>query len=177
VAAGTVVPITGSVAFPFMVESQANKPFVEPPPDQIPVISRAHVQAMEASDAEEVWIGAGMQQIMLETVGRRSGRPHKVALPVWFDPDGYRIVVASFAGAPQHPAWYLNLTDPNANPEVLVRDRHHAFWAEAEILQGPEYQSMWDALTADRPYYNDYQTRTERRIPLVRLLERRPASG
>jgi proline iminopeptidase len=160
-----------------MVQSQANEPFDEPPADQIPVISRAHVEAMEASDAEGVWVGAGMQQIMLRTVGRKSGRPHKVALPIWLDRDGHPIVVASFAGAPQHPAWYLNLADRHANPEVFVRDRRHAFWAEAEILQDEEYQRVWRALTADRPYYNDYQKRTERRIPLVRLVERRPASG
>jgi deazaflavin-dependent oxidoreductase (nitroreductase family) len=160
-----------------MVESQANQPFVEPPADQIPVISRAHVEAMEASDADEVWVGAGMQQIMLRTFGRKSGRPHKVALPIWLDPGGYPIVVASFAGARQHPAWYLNLADGNANPEVLVRDRQHSFWAEAQILQGSEYERIWSALTADRPYYNNYQRRTDRRIPLVRLVESRLASG
>ena len=160
-----------------MVQSQANEPFVEPPVDQIPIISRAHVEAMEVSDAEEVWIGAGMQQIMLQTVGRKSGKPHKVALPIWLDPDGRPIVVASFAGASRHPAWYLNLADRKANPEVFVRDRRHAFWAEAHILQGEAYERVWRALTADRPYYNDYQSRTERRIPLVRLVERRPASS
>jgi deazaflavin-dependent oxidoreductase (nitroreductase family) len=171
------VTITGSVAFPFVVDSQANQPFVEPPADQIPVISRAHVEAMEATDAEEVWVGAGMPQIVLRTVGRKSGKPHKVALPIWIDPDGHAIVVASFAGAAQHPAWYLNLADRKANREVFVRDRRHAFWAEPEILQDEEYERVWWALTADRPYYNDYQSRTERRIPLVRLVERRPASG
>jgi deazaflavin-dependent oxidoreductase (nitroreductase family) len=160
-----------------MVESQANEPFVEPPADQIPIISRAHVEAMEVSDAEEVWVGAGMQQIMLQTVGRKSGTLHKVALPIWFDREGSPIVVASFAGARRHPAWYLNLADRNANPEVLVRDRQHSFWAEAEILQGSDYRQTWQALTADRPYYNDYQSRTERRIPLVRLVERRSAPG
>jgi deazaflavin-dependent oxidoreductase (nitroreductase family) len=157
-----------------MAESQRNEPFVEPARDQIPGISRAHVAAMETSDAEEVWVGAGMKQLLLRTVGRKTGNQHKVALPYWRDPDGYPIVVASFAGAPQHPAWYLNLADRNANPEVFVRDRQRAFWAEAQVLDGAEYQRIWNALTADRPYYNDYQARTERRIPLVRIVEQRP---
>lgn len=157
-----------------MAESQRNEPFDEPARDQIPGISRAHVAAMETSDAEEVWVGAGMKQLLLRTVGRKTGNQHKVALPYWRDPDGYPIVVASFAGAPQHPAWYLNLADRNANPEVFVRDRQRAFWADAQILDGAEYQRIWNALTADRPYYNDYQTRTERRIPLVRIVEQRP---
>jgi F420H(2)-dependent quinone reductase len=158
-----------------MAEDQRNQPFVEPERDQIPGISRAHVAAMETSDADEVWIGAGMKQLLLRTVGRKTGNQHKVALPYWRDQDGYPIVVASFAGAPQHPAWYLNLADRVANPEVFVRDREGAFWAEAQILDGAEYQRIWNALTADRPYYNDYQTRTARRIPLVRIVERRSA--
>jgi deazaflavin-dependent oxidoreductase (nitroreductase family) len=158
-----------------MSESQRNEPFEEPPRDDIPGISRAHVAAMETMDADEVWIGAGMHQLVLRTVGRKSGNEHKVALPYWYDADGYRVVVASFAGAAQHPAWYLNLTDRDANPEVHVRVQDRSFWADPRVLEGADYTDTWAALTADRPYYNDYQTRTDRPIPLVRLVELRPA--
>src|SRR3989442_15289468 len=89
--------------------SQRNEPFVEPPRETIPGISRRHVQAMEASDDSPAWVGAGQHQVILRTVGRKSGKEHKVALPVWFDPEGHRVVVGSFSGAPQHPHWYLNL--------------------------------------------------------------------
>jgi deazaflavin-dependent oxidoreductase (nitroreductase family) len=111
-----------------------------------------------------------MKQLILRTVGRKSGKEHRVALPYWMDGDGHRVVVASFAGAPQHPAWYLNLSDPTANPEVLVKERDQSYWAAAQVLDGDDYQATWDALTIDRPYYRDYQTRCERRIPLVRLV-------
>src|SRR5256885_1864493 len=150
-----------------VAKSQKNDPFDEPPIEQIPGISRMHVAAMEQTDDDMVWVGAGMQQIMLRTIGRKSGNEHKVALPFWEDDDGHRIVVASYAGAPQHPAWYLNLSDRKANPEVLCKVKGASFWAEAQILEGDEYDRIWAALTADREYYNDYQTRTERRIPLV----------
>ena len=30
-------------------------------------------------------------------------------------------MVASFSGAPEHPSWYLNLSDRDANPEVKIR--------------------------------------------------------
>ncbi|HZP27657.1 MAG TPA: nitroreductase/quinone reductase family protein, partial [Acidimicrobiia bacterium] len=72
-------------------------------------------------------------------------------------------------------AWYLNLADRTANPEVLCRVQGSSFWAEAQILDGSDYEETWKGLTADRPYYNDYQSRTTRRIPLVRLVETRPA--
>ncbi len=158
-----------------MPESQRNEPYEEPPFDQIAGISRMHVQAMESSDADEVWVGAGMKQLILRTVGRNSGNEHKVALPYWVDGDDNLIVVGSYAGAKDHPHWYLNLADRDANPEVLVRTREGSQWAEAEILDGDDYEQIWDALTTDREYYREYQTRTDRRLPLVRLLDRRSA--
>jgi deazaflavin-dependent oxidoreductase (nitroreductase family) len=158
-----------------VTDSQRNEAFVEPSRDEIPGLSRQHVAAMETSEADEVWVLAGMRHVVVRTVGRRSGQEHKVALPFWRDPNGDPVVVASFAGAPQHPSWYLNLADRAANPEVLVRVQHGSYWAEAQILTGDDYASTWAGLAADRPYYNDYQTRTDRQIPLVRLLERRPA--
>lgn len=84
-------------------------------------------------------------------------------------------MVASFAGAPTHPAWYLNLADRSANPEVRCRVQGDQFWARPEILDGDEHANTWAALTADRPFYNDYQAETDRRIPLVRLVDTRPA--
>jgi deazaflavin-dependent oxidoreductase (nitroreductase family) len=158
-----------------MADNQQNEAFVEPPRDEIPGISRQHVAAMETSDSDDIWVVAGMRHVLLRTIGRKSGNEHKVALPYWSDSDGHRVVVASFAGAPQHPSWYLNLTDRTANPELLVLDQGHRFWADGQILEGSEYQDTWDGLLADRPYYADYQTRTDRIIPLVRLVELRPA--
>jgi deazaflavin-dependent oxidoreductase (nitroreductase family) len=157
------------------MSGQEAEPFVEPPREEIPGISRNHVAFMESTDEDQAWVLAGMHHVVLRTVGRRSGAEHKVALPFWRDPEGNRVVVASFSGAPQHPSWYLNLSDRVANPEVLVRVQSGTFWAEAEILEGDDYDRAWAGITADRPWYNDYQSRTERRIPLVRLIERRPA--
>jgi deazaflavin-dependent oxidoreductase (nitroreductase family) len=151
---------------------QRSTEFIEPSRDEIPGISRQHVAAMESSDDERVWVLAGMPHVVVHTVGRRSGREHKVALPFWEDPDGHRIVVASFAGAPRHPAWYLNL---QAKPEVLVRVQGRQFWAQAQMLTGEDYDRTWAALASDRPHYDDYRSRTERQIPLVRLVELRPA--
>lgn len=155
--------------------AQANEAFVEPSRDEIPGISRQHVAAMESSDADQVWELAGMWHVLVHTVGRKSGKVHKVALPYWQDPAGHRVVVGSFSGAPQHPAWYLNLTDRTANPEVLIREQRRLYWADAQILDGEEYERIWAGLTADRAYYNDYQSRTDRRLPLVRFVHKRDA--
>ena len=49
------------------------------------------------------------------------------------------------------------------------------FGSVPEILDGDDYTRTWAGLTADRAWYDDYQAKTERRIPLVRLPETRPA--
>jgi deazaflavin-dependent oxidoreductase (nitroreductase family) len=149
--------------------------FVEPPREEIPAISRAHVAALESGGAEEFWNAAGMSHVIVRTLGRRTGNEHKVALPYWSDTDGSRVVVGSFAGAPDHPAWYLNLTDRERNGEVLLRVQEGSYWAQPEVLEGAEYARVWAALTADRPFYVGYTQRTARKLPLVRFRHLRPA--
>ena len=159
-----------------VTESQRVEQSWETPPlDEIPQISRQHVAAMETSDDDAVWVLAGMQHVLLRTIGRRTGKEHKVALPTWRDPAGHRIVVASFGGAPRHPSWFLNLQDRSANPEVLCRVQHGRYWSVPEILTGEERDRIWELLTADRAWYRDYQAKTDRQIPLVRLPETRLA--
>jgi deazaflavin-dependent oxidoreductase (nitroreductase family) len=156
-----------------MPTSQRSEPFEEPAREQMPARTREHIAAMEASDADEIWFLAGMHHLLLCSVGRRSGKQQKAALPYWFDAGGDPIVVASYAGAPKHPAWYLNLVDRAANPEVVVKMQREAWWAEAQDLSGDDYRRTWDALVVDRPFYVDYQSRTTRKLPLIRLVKRR----
>jgi deazaflavin-dependent oxidoreductase (nitroreductase family) len=154
-------------------ESQRAEPFDTPTPEEIIQISKMHVTVMESSDADEVWRPAGMRHVVIRTIGRKSGREHKVALPYWIDPDGERVVVASMAGADRNPSWFVNLADKSANPEVLVRHQHGSYWSDCQILDGDDYDKTWAGLTADREWYNDYQAKCSRRIPLVRLVETR----
>lgn len=142
--------------------------------EEIPVISRAHIEALEATDDDGTWIPFGQVLVLVHTLGRKSGRTHKVPLPVWRDANGHRIVVASYAGAPQHPSWFLNLRD-RKDREVLVGVQGGQYWSVPEILEGDDYEQVWQQLTADRAWYVDYQAKTQRRIPLVRLPETRPA--
>ena len=155
---------------------RASREFKTPTQDEIVAISAQHVAMMETSDADDTWIWVGMEHLLLHTVGRRSGNVHKVALPFWRDPDGHRVVVASFGGNPTDPAWFLNLSDRTANPEVLVRVQGGLFWSDQQILDGDDYATTWKGLVADRPWYDDYVAKAGgRRIPLVRLPETRPA--
>lgn len=150
----------------------ADREFETPTKEQIVAISATHVGMMETSDADETWIWAGMEHVLLRTIGRKSGNEHKVALPFWRDAAGHRIVVASFGGNPTDPAWFLNLSDRTANPDVAVRVQGSSYRTVPQILDGEEYDEVWAGLVADRPWYDDYVVKSGgRKIPLVRLAE------
>jgi deazaflavin-dependent oxidoreductase (nitroreductase family) len=108
----------------------------------------------------------GRRALVLTTTGRRSGLPRTVV--VQFFPDGEDlVVVAANSGLPTHPAWYLNLTaDPRARVEVEGRTLE----VRAEELTPDEAAEQWPGVLAIAPDYARYRARTDRVIPLVRLV-------
>jgi len=103
--------------------------------------------------------------VLLTTTGRRSAEPRTV--PMMFYPDhAGPVVVASNVGAPHHPAWFLNL---EADPAVTVELPDETYGTQAEVLDGAEYERVWADVTRDFPFFLDHQSKTRRRIPLVRL--------
>ncbi|MEX1217367.1 MAG: nitroreductase/quinone reductase family protein [Acidimicrobiales bacterium] len=145
-----------------------------PTHEEIIGLTKSHVEAMETMAIDEVWVQAGMHHVMIKTIGRKSGKEHKIALPYWRDPEGVRVVVASFAGHEKHPSWFINLRDRDANPEIYIKVQDGEFYSVPDILEeGPEHARIWELLCEDRAWYRDYQKKTNRTIPLVRLPETR----
>jgi F420H(2)-dependent quinone reductase len=114
------------------------------------------------------WLGrfpSGAPVCLLTTKGRKSGRRRTVPLLYLADGTDF-IVVASQGGRPQHPGWYLNLeTDPSG--ELTIGRRR--FPIIARRTSGEERAQLWPRLLAIYPLYEDYQRRTTRLIPVVRL--------
>ena len=103
--------------------------------------------------------------LLLTTTGRKSGR--QIMLPLIYGTDGDNyLIVASKGGAPEHPAWYLNL---QAQPQVAVQVAAKKFKAIARTATGDERQRLWQIMADVFPPYNEYQTRTTREIPVVVL--------
>jgi deazaflavin-dependent oxidoreductase (nitroreductase family) len=103
--------------------------------------------------------------LLLNTVGRKSGK--KRATPLLYVMDGEDFVlIASKGGAPTHPAWYLNLM---ANPDVTVEVGDREVHVRAEEVHGEEKTRLWQKMVEMYPTYDDYQTKTEREIPLLIL--------
>ena len=78
------------------------------------------------------------------------------------------MLVASKGGAPRHPGWFLNLRD---DPEVGVQVKADRFRARARVAEGEERERLWRMMNGDWRHYDEYQTRTDRQIPVV-VLER-----
>jgi F420H(2)-dependent quinone reductase len=101
--------------------------------------------------------------IVLTTVGARTGKIRKTPL-MRVEHDGSYALVASLGGAPKHPVWYWNLT---ANPDhVALQDGAAPVEVEIRLLDGDERSTWWDRAVAAYPDYADYQTRTDRVIPV-----------
>jgi deazaflavin-dependent oxidoreductase (nitroreductase family) len=155
-----------------MASDQKADTFETPPYDEIPAITRSHVAFLESTNDEEAWLSAGMKSVIIQTVGRKSGKAHKVVLPYWADAGGHRILAASYAGGPVNPAWYHNLADRQANPTIWVKERSFEGHLRADLLVDEDYRRVWDGLTSDRPWYLDYLAKTKRAsIPLIRLID------
>jgi len=108
----------------------------------------------------------GMPLLELTTHGRRSGREMRTILSYFEDRTG-RFVIASKGGAPNHPAWYFNLV---ADPKVMVRIGNQASPHRAEVVSHPAERDRLYAIAAQaNPGYSEYERRTGRKIPVVRL--------
>jgi deazaflavin-dependent oxidoreductase (nitroreductase family) len=111
----------------------------------------------------------GRKLILLTTKGRKSGEPRTVPVVPFTEGDDM-YVMASLAGAPQHPAWFHNLS---ADPDVTVQLGADQWRARAEVVpEGPERDRLWTAITTELPAFAGYQKKTTRVIPVVKLVKR-----
>jgi deazaflavin-dependent oxidoreductase (nitroreductase family) len=131
---------------------------------------KAHVWLYKASGGRRGTTLRGRQVLLLTTTGKKSGQPRTVPVVPYVEGDDI-FVIASMAGAPQHPAWFHNL---RANPDVGVQLGPSTWRAHAEVLEeGPERDRLWKAITTRMPDFAEYQKRTSRVIPVVKLVRQR----
>ena len=124
-----------------------------------------HVRQYEATGGRigHDWNGASC--LILQTRGRKSGAIRKFPLIYGRDGDDY-VIIASKGGAPEDPGWYLNLL---ADPEVTIQVRERQIRATARTATAAEKARVWPMMVREWPGYAEYQTKTEREIPVVLL--------
>jgi deazaflavin-dependent oxidoreductase (nitroreductase family) len=103
---------------------------------------------------------------LLTTTGRKSGQQRTTPL-IYLEDAGRVVLVASQGGFPKHPLWYLNLSEhPDVEFELPRQPRRRY---RARTASAAEKAALWPRLCGIYPDYADYQSRTDRDIPVVVL--------
>jgi deazaflavin-dependent oxidoreductase (nitroreductase family) len=128
--------------------------------------SRLHARLYKRSGGRFLprWFG-GAPVMILETVGRRSGRKRSTPILYLRDDDAL-VVLAANAGAERTPAWWLNLKEAHEG-EVLVGRRRMRI--RPRIIEGAERDRLWHSFVEMFPQAAQYTRFTERRFPLIAL--------
>jgi deazaflavin-dependent oxidoreductase (nitroreductase family) len=112
----------------------------------------------------------GTRLLVLNTVGKKSGA--KRANPVaWFPgDDGSWLIVASAGGAARNPAWFYNI---GAHPEAVTIDVDRANVAVlSKQLDGADRVRAWKSIVEASPRFSQYESKTDRVIPVIQLTRR-----
>ncbi len=126
---------------------------------------RDQVELYESSGGTEgtTLMDTGLPVVILTNVGASSGKLRKTPV-MRVEHDGKYLAVASKGGAPEHPSWYANLL---AHPHVEIQDGPRKWDAQAREIDGQEREQWWERAVAAFPNYAEYQTKTDRLIPLL----------
>jgi deazaflavin-dependent oxidoreductase (nitroreductase family) len=133
----------------------------------VKLFGQEHVDRYRATDGAEGHEWEGTQTLLLTTTGRKSGEERTTPLIYAPHGDDY-VIVASKGGAPEPPAWYLNLS---AEPQIEVQVKGDVFKAHARTASAEEKAELWPIMVAEWPSYDEYQAKTDREIPVV-VIER-----
>jgi deazaflavin-dependent oxidoreductase (nitroreductase family) len=126
---------------------------------------RDQVETYEKSGGQQgnTLLDTGMPVVIVTTRGNKSGKLRKTPL-MRVEHDGEYALVASKGGAPRHPVWYYNL---KAHPDaVTIQDGPEPHDFEVTEVADPERAEWWERAVAAYPPYAEYQTKTDRQIPL-----------
>lgn len=128
----------------------------------------AVIAEMRANGGQAGGNFAGAPLLILHHVGARSGTPREN--PVMYQAVGDDFAIfASKAGAPTNPDWFHNLL---ANPETVVEVDDERIDVTARVAEGEERDRIWEQQKAAYPGFAEYESKTDRVIPVV-VLERR----
>jgi F420H(2)-dependent quinone reductase len=132
-------------------------------PSPTPFVRDMVEQIEQAGTTAVIEHGKGV--VLLTTRGAKTGKIRKTPL-MRVEHDGRYAVVASLGGAPKHPVWYFNV---KAEPKVQLMDGEVTRDFVARELEGAERELWWDRAVEAWPDYANYQTKTDRLIPVFVL--------
>jgi deazaflavin-dependent oxidoreductase (nitroreductase family) len=109
----------------------------------------------------------GKPVILLTTKGARTGETRTTPVMSFAESDSAWLVVASYAGAARHPAWFTNMA---SNPsDVWIELEGRRLKVIPASLEGEDRAKAWERITSESPRFTGYEKKTDREIPVVRL--------
>jgi F420H(2)-dependent quinone reductase len=126
---------------------------------------RDQVEEYEGSGGTKGTMLQGVPVVVITSVGASSGKLRKNPV-MRVEHDGIYAAVASKGGAPEHPSWYRNLVE---HPTVELQDGPTRRDYVARQASGEERSTWWTRAVEVWPDYANYQTKTEREIPVFVL--------
>lgn len=107
----------------------------------------------------------GWRIVLLTLRGAKTGKLRYTPV-MRVEHNGSYAVVASKGGAPEHPTWYYNI---KAHPEFPLQDGTVTKTYVAREVEGAERDEWWERAVEAFPPYAEYQTKTDRQIPVFVL--------
>ena len=157
-----------------MAEPKARPKGLESPMTRLVMkyAGRAHVAVYRATKGRigsTFRVGAALRKpapvLLLEHVGKKSGRSY--TSPLLYLLDGADVVVvASTGGMAKDPQWYRNLI---AHPDTQLQIRGEVRQVRARTASLEERAELWPRLVEMYADYDNYQSWTDREIPVVIL--------
>ena len=141
-----------------------DKPVDGAPPPRwlLKLISRINVIVYRLSGGRMMNKLSGMPIVLVEMTGAKSGKTRTIPL-MYVPHDGGFLLVASQGGAPRHPVWYHNLV---THPDIRITFEGRTSAYHARQVSEEEKSALWPVCCEYYPPYEEYQGRTERRIPV-----------
>jgi deazaflavin-dependent oxidoreductase (nitroreductase family) len=106
----------------------------------------------------------GMPAVELHTIGRTSGQRRTTMLTSPVHDDNRIVLVASKGGDDRDPQWYRILT---VNPDVEITIEGTTKKMRARTASAEEKAALWPEILASYKWYDSYQKRAHRDIPVV----------
>ena len=104
--------------------------------------------------------------LILHHVGRKSGQQRETPLNYVAEGDTLA-VIASKGGSDKHPAWFHNLMAADTVDVDLPGGERRP--VRPRRAEGAEREQWWERAVESYGPYNDYQSYTDREIPIVLL--------
>ena len=126
---------------------------------------REQVELYEGSGGTEgtTLRDTGLPCIIVTHTGNKTGAIRKIPL-MRVKVDNSYVLVGSYGGRPKDPVWVHNIRE---HPDVEIRDATEVTKMRVrEVSDNAERERLWNISASAFPPYNDYQSKTERTIPV-----------